>query len=147
MPWWGWMVTGTVLFAAELFGINAEFYLVFLGTAALAVGVPGWLGYDWPSWAQWLAFAVLSVTFMVTFRRRVYRRFHAAAHAPAGAVEPGGAVTLPQALAAGASCRVEYRGSTWNARNIDTRPFAIGDLAEVADVDGLTLQLRHPAGS
>ena len=38
MPWWGWILVGTLLLAAELFVVQADFYLVFLGFSALVVG-------------------------------------------------------------------------------------------------------------
>ena len=39
MPWWGWIVVGVVLLAAELLAIEAQFYLVLLGVAALLTGL------------------------------------------------------------------------------------------------------------
>ena len=39
MPWWGWMVIGMLLLGAELFIIEADFFLVFLGVAAIATGL------------------------------------------------------------------------------------------------------------
>lgn len=35
MPWWGWIVIGALLLGAELMVIEAEFFLVFIGVAAL----------------------------------------------------------------------------------------------------------------
>ena len=40
MAWWSWMVLGAVLLAAELFAVDAQFYLVFLGVSAAL----GWSG-------------------------------------------------------------------------------------------------------
>ncbi len=34
MQWWGWVGIGMLLLGAELFFIEADFYLVFLGDAA-----------------------------------------------------------------------------------------------------------------
>ena len=39
MTWWAWMILGAVLFGAELFAIDAQFYLVFLGVSAAIVGL------------------------------------------------------------------------------------------------------------
>ena len=39
MTWWGWMVLGAVLFGAELFAVDAQFFLVFLGLSAAIVGL------------------------------------------------------------------------------------------------------------
>ena len=38
MPFWGWIVVGAALLGAETV-VNAQFYLVFLGGAALATGL------------------------------------------------------------------------------------------------------------
>ena len=144
MPWWGWMMLGTLLLGAELFGVNAQFYLVFIGAAALAVGAIELGGMSLPEWAQWLVFATLSLALMGLFRARLYRRFRA--H-PAEVDEHqliGGRIRLDARLEPQAEGRVEYRGSTWTARNIDERALEAGDEAEIRAVAGLTLHLRHP---
>ena len=72
MTWWAWMILGAVLLAAELFAVDAQFYLVFLGVAAAVVGLASLFGIALPEWGQWLAFAVISVAFFVTFRKALY---------------------------------------------------------------------------
>ena len=69
MTWWAWMVLGLILLGIELFAVDAQFYLVFLGVSAALVGLAGMLGVHMPEWAQWLAFALLSLLFFLTFRR------------------------------------------------------------------------------
>ncbi len=61
MPWWGWIIIGVVLLCAELFAIDAQFYLVFIGIGAVIVGLGQLLGLDLPMWGQWLLFAALSI--------------------------------------------------------------------------------------
>src|ERR1043165_385277 len=106
MPWWGWVVVGMGLLAVELFVIDAQFYLVFLGVSAAVVGLIG-LGVTTPAWAQWLTFAVLSVLTMLAFRSRLY----AMARNRSGHVEQrltlGDRVTVPVHLAPGETCRVD----------------------------------------
>ncbi len=144
MPWWGWMMTGTLLLGAELFGVNAQFYLVFIGAAAIAVGAVDLAGVQLPEWAQWLVFAVLSLGCMSLFRAQLYRRFRA----HPGEVEErliiGDRVTVPERVEPQAHCRVEYRGTTWTARNTDQSALEAGSEAEVWEVAGLTLHLRQP---
>ena len=53
MPWWGWILVAAILLGSELF-VTTEFYLVFLGVAALAVGLFGLLAFEPPAWQQWL---------------------------------------------------------------------------------------------
>jgi membrane protein implicated in regulation of membrane protease activity len=44
MPWWGWLIVGEALLGAEMFVIDAQFYLVFFGIAAALVGLAGLTG-------------------------------------------------------------------------------------------------------
>ncbi|HEY8519562.1 MAG TPA: NfeD family protein [Gammaproteobacteria bacterium] len=140
MPWWGWIVVGTLLLCAELFAIDAQFYLIFIGSAAIVVGLGGLIGFDLPMWVQWLAFAALSVVSMFTIRRQLYEKWHAR---PLGKVEDdvGKRVRIGQELEPGKSCRVEYRGSLWTAVNVGQRAIGAGDEARIEAVDGLTLRV------
>ena len=70
MPWWGWIVVGTLLLGAELFVIPTDFFLVFLGTSAIAVGAIAWTGLVGSASVEWLLFAALSVISLVFFRAR-----------------------------------------------------------------------------
>jgi membrane protein implicated in regulation of membrane protease activity len=54
----------------------------------------------------------------------------------------GEEVTVAIDLAPGASCRVDYRGSTWTAQNNAEQTIAAGERARIVRVDGLTLQIR-----
>ena len=72
MPWWAWLVVGIGLLSVEMFVIDAQFYLVFLGASATLVGLLGLVGIATPEWAQWLVSSLLSIVTMVTFRRRLY---------------------------------------------------------------------------
>ena len=57
MPWWGWLVMAAMLLAFELFVIDAQFYLVFLGVSAALVGLIGLVDGSILPWQHWLAFA------------------------------------------------------------------------------------------
>lgn len=141
MQWWGWMGVGMLLLAAELFIIEADFYLVFLGVAAVLTGLLGWTLPDTPAWGQWLAFAVLALVSMVLFRKRVYRLLRReVADLPNDMLRER--VDLPAGLPVDGSCRVDLRGSTWTARNVGARPIEPGGAARVVDVDGITLKVE-----
>lgn len=141
MPWWAWIVLGVFLLGAELTLIDAQFYLVFIGAAALIVGALGLGGIALPDWLQWLTFAALSVVSMMLFRQKVYElvRRHAG-HVDVGPA--GEHVVVPCDLPAGESCRVEFRGSTWTARNVGDHAIAAESQARIVNVDGLTLQIK-----
>lgn len=141
MPWWGWLVLGAVLLGTEMFVIDAQFYLVFFGIAAALVGLLGLVGIEMSESVQWLVFAALSIVAMIGFRRRIYQKIRK----PAGEVEEplrlGDRVVLTAPLEPGQSSRVDYRGSSWTARNID-RTTLIGEV-EIVHVEGLTLHVRQ----
>ena len=141
MQWWAWVTVGVVLLGSELAFVDAQFYLVFLGAAALVVGVLDLSGWLPAAWLQWLVFAALAASSMVTFRRRIYGRLrHELPVMNQGPV--GEYVVLPGALPPGDGCRVELRGSTWNAINGGAMPLAAGERARIDRVDGLTLVIR-----
>jgi membrane protein implicated in regulation of membrane protease activity len=141
MAWWGWAVIGILLLCAELFAIDAQFYLIFVGAGAIVVGLIGLAGIDFPIWAQWLLFAVLSITAMLTVRRHLYERLRSQTTARVD-TDVNRRVLIPQELAPGRSSRVEYRGSGWTAVNIGDQVIPAGSEVRIDSVDGLTLNVR-----
>jgi inner membrane protein len=95
---------------------------------------------DWlPAvWLQWLTFTIIAAVSMVFFRRRIYERMRrnlpAMRGGPAGEI-----VTFPVALSPGETCRIEFRGSSWNIINSGKSIIAAGARARIERVDGLTL--------
>ena len=51
----------------------------------------------------------------------------------------------PAELPPGETCRIEYRGSSWNAINCGTSVIAAGARARIERVDGLTLVVHADA--
>lgn len=140
MTWWGWVIAGAILLGGELFFVNAQFYLVFVGSAAILVGLAT-LMVPLAEWLQWGLFAALAVVSMVTFRSRIYQRFRGAT--PALQTGPqGGVMTLPAALGAGDSCQAEYGGSYWTVRNDSDTALPAGSRARIVAVQNLTLLVR-----
>ena len=141
MQWWAWIAVGAILLGSELTVVNAQFYLVFVGASALVVGILALAGATMADWLQWLIFAALAVTSLLTFRGRIYERLRrtlpAMRSGPAGEI-----VELPLDLPPGETCRLEYRGSSWSAINAGKSVIAAGSRARVERVDGLTLVVR-----
>lgn len=141
MTWWGWMILGAVLLGAELFAIDAQFYLVFLGVSAALVGLAGMVGIAMPEWAQWMAFATLSLISFFTFRKSLYEKIRGGAVGFRAGLS-GDTVSIDAELAPGGEARVDHRGSRWTARNAGSVTIAAGARAKVVKVDGLTLYVE-----
>ena len=140
MTWWGWIIAGAILLGAELSFVNAQYYLVFVGSAAIVTGLATLLLPVSP-WVQWALFAVLAVVSMVAFRSRLYHRFNRSwPKVETGPV--GGVITLPVPLDAGESCQAEYGGTFWTVRNDSELPMPSGCRARIARVQQLTLLVR-----
>lgn len=142
MPWWGWLVVGAALLAVEMFVLDAQFYLVFLGVSAAIVGLFGLAGVGLPDWGQWLLFAALSLITMVAFRKRVYELVRGRTGAVEERLTLGDSVLIPMRLDPGQTCRVDYRGSSWTARNVGEAGIEAGKEAVISNIDGLTLHVR-----
>jgi membrane protein implicated in regulation of membrane protease activity len=141
MPWWGWIVVGAALLAAETV-VDAQFYLMFFGVAALATGVLGAVGLLGPTWLEWAVFGALCVGGVLLFRRRVYgmiRRSYG--EVSSGTV--GELAVAREPIAPGGRGKVELRGTVWEARNLSGAALAPGESARVERVEGLVLELRR----
>ena len=140
MTWWSWMILGAVLLCVELFAVDAQFYLVFLGVTAAIVGFAALFGIDLPQWGQWLTFVVISLFFFFTFRRSLYQKIRGGGEEYPESIA-GESVRILDDLEPGADGRTEYRGSAWNVRNVGAATIPAGARATVTRVDGLTLHV------
>jgi hypothetical protein len=141
MVWWSWMIIGVLLLAAELFIIEADFFLVFLGIAAIITGLLGLTLPTLPEWGQWLVFAGLALVSMLFFRKRVYRLLRRDVPDMANDMLLEH-LQLPVGLPIDGTCRVELRGSTWTARNVGSAPISMGAKVRIVGVDGITLRVE-----
>jgi membrane protein implicated in regulation of membrane protease activity len=139
MLWWLWVVGGVLLLGAELTLINAEFYLLFVGAAAVVTGLAIALCPDCPVWAAWALFILLSLVGVKLLRRSLAERFRVPGLSPPGLSPVGDLVVLPDGLAAGADGRAEFRGASWAVANRGAEPIAAGQKARITAVEGLTL--------
>ncbi len=124
----------------EMLAVDAAFYLVFIGVAALAIGLLEPLGVTMGLTAQWIAFAVLSLVLMVIFRERLYKKLRGGAVGFEDSTI-GSLVDVTSDVSPGASTRVRMRGSDWTAVNIGSETISAGHQARIAEVDGLTLKI------
>lgn len=138
------MIGGAILFGAELVFVDAQFYLVFVGSAAILVGLLVALS-GLAQWAQWALFALLAGGSMVLFRDRIYRKLRSR-HTPEVRRGPSGdELTLPAALAPEESCQTEHAGSFWTVQNDSEVALSSGARVRVVGVQGMTLLVRPAA--
>jgi hypothetical protein len=132
------MVIGAVLLGAELFVVEADFFLVFLGVSAVLTGLTALAMPSLPWWAQWLLFAAVALISMVFFRKRVYMLVRGGGreleHDLLGQV-----FRMPERVSPGETCRVEHQGSTWTVRNEGPVAIEAGGKARVTAVHGVVL--------
>ena len=145
MVWWGWLIVGLLLMGAELGAVDAAFYLIFVGAAAICLGLVGLAGVTLPIWGQWLLFSVLAIASMVLFRQKLYNKLRAGA-AGFGNTAVGTLVTVSENVPQGGQTRVGMRGSRWTAVNVGTAPIAAGADARVVKADGVDLRIEGLPG-
>lgn len=146
MPWWGWLIVGAILLGSELAVVDAAFYLVFLGLAAIAVGLFGMTGFAGPEWAQWLTFGVLSLFFMIAFRGRLYKKLKGDLPGYSDHAD-GKTIVIEGGLAPSAQSRIEWGGSSWTVLNVGSDSIAPGGAALVEKAVGVTLHVRAKQNS
>ena len=138
MPWWGWITLGILLAGAELVAVDAAFYLVFVGAAALCIGILALGGMDLPVWGQFLAFGALAIALMVLFRKKLYVRLRGGVpgfpEANAGRV-----VEVTEDVPEGGQTRVGLRGTQWTAVNRGPGAINAGSSARIVETDGVEL--------
>ena len=141
MPWWGWLSVGVVLMGVELTAVDAAFYLIFVGAAAVCVGIAGLAGAELPVWGQLLGFAVLAVVSMVWFRRKLYDRIRGGL--PGFEYQVAGRiVSVDEAVPLGGQTRVSLQGTQWTAVNVGTAPITAGARARVVGRDSVNLSIE-----
>ncbi len=141
MPWWGWVSIGIILMGVELTAVDAAFYLIFVGAAAVCVGIVGLAGVDLPVWGQLLGFAILAVVSMVLFRGRLYDRIRGGL--PGFEYQVAGRiVSVGEEVPLGGQTRVDLQGTQWTAVNVGPAPIAAGGRARVVGRDSLNLSIE-----
>ncbi len=114
ITWWYWICLGIFLLISEAM-TPGGFYLIFIGAAAIIVGVVA-LGVH-ATWAQITLFAVLSAVLIVTLRKPMVDRVRKTTRK---ADEPeliGETARAVEAIAVGKDGKIELRGSIWPAHN------------------------------
>ena len=140
MPWWAWILSGLVLLGLEL--VLGSFYLVFIGIAAIAVGLIAMFGTTGPLWLEWLLFIVFSAGLVFLLRRPLLGSFKIRSDSRDIDTLVGVAAVAVEAIPPGGIGKVEMRGSIWTAHNAGTAGILPGQRCLVEQVHGLSLWVR-----
>ena len=137
MPWWAWILSGLVLLGLEL--ALGTFYLVFLGLAAIVVGLLAMFGASGPLWLEWLLFIGFSAGLVLLLRKPLLGKFKI--QSDPGDVDTlvGAAAVVIDGIPPMGIGKVEMRGTVWTAHNAGTTALAPGQRCRVQRVEGLSL--------
>jgi len=142
MAWWTWAIAGLVLLGTELF-IPVDFFVFFLGVAALGVSGTTALGLVATTSGQLLLFSILAVLTTVGLRAPLVARLRRAQDTGVGIENLIGEVAvLAETLAPGDVGKAELRGTVWSVRSEHGAPLPAGRRCRVARVEGLLLWVR-----
>lgn len=134
-----WGAAGLILVIADVaFG---SFFMLFLGAGALITAMLAWGSVLPAPIGQWLCFAAASAAGVVFLRKPILRRFGSKSenryeeHA-------GQRVLVCEAIPAGGTGRVMYRGAEWPARTWDGNAMDAEMHAQIVSLDGIMLVVR-----
>jgi len=137
MPWWAWILSGLVLLGLEL--ALGSFYLVFLGIAAIAVGLIAMFGASGPAWLEWLLFIGFSAGLVLLLRKPLLGKFNIQSDSRDIDTLVGVTAVAVEGIPPGGIGKVEMRGTIWTAHNQSTTALAPGQRCRVERVQGLSL--------
>jgi membrane protein implicated in regulation of membrane protease activity len=143
MPWWAWILSGLVLLGLEL--ALGTFYLVFLGIAAIVVGLLAMFGASGPLWLEWLLFIGFSGALVLLLRKPLLGKFVIQSDTRDMDTLVGVTAVAVESIAPGGIGKVEMRGTIWTAHNNGTAALVPGQRCRVERVQGLSLWVQSEA--
>lgn len=141
MVWWYWVALGLALAALEL-AMPSGFFAVFFAVAAVLVGLLELAGLLERAWMEWVMFPLVALGSLAIFRRPLLQWMRRGRGEDTVDSLVGEVAFAADVIAPGEHGRVELRGSTWMARNLDVSPLARGQRCRVVAVRGIELDLR-----
>ena len=131
-----WVVLGTCLLVAEM--LTGTFFLLFLALGAFSASLLALFGLDSVP-LQIVVCGVVSLAGFFILKKPLQKKMLKAA---AVQNDLGQRVQLDQAIAANQMGRVNYQGTTWEARNVGSESISKGDWALIVGTEGHTLLLK-----
>ncbi len=131
-----WVLLGTCLLVTEM--LTGTFFLLFLSLGAFSASLAALFGMESIP-LQIVVCGVISVVGFLLLKKPLQRKMLKGTPIHA---DLGQTVRIDQVVLVGQSTRVNYQGTTWEARNEDTVPFNAGDQGLIAGTDGHILLLK-----
>lgn len=132
-----WLIIAVFFLTAEV--LTGGFWLVFFGAGALATSLAAWQGWLDGTNAQILLFLLTSAATLLIFRIPMIRWLdRKSPHTKIGD-SAGQEVTVLTEIPAGGTGRVEFQGSSWDARTRGGEPVSAGAKARIVKQDGTRL--------
>jgi membrane protein implicated in regulation of membrane protease activity len=137
MDYWNWLIGGLLILICEIF-IPAEFFLFFIGLAALITGglVAG--GFLPGLEMQMLCFAVIAPLLLYTVRKPIYAYLLTTNGKLTVGLE-GSIVQITADILPGKTGTGTARGSSWKVTNRSDITLEAGSSHKIASTLGLTL--------
>jgi membrane protein implicated in regulation of membrane protease activity len=143
MPWWAWILSGLVLLGLEL--ALGSFYLLFLGIAAIIVGLLAMFGASGPLWLEWLLFIAFSIGLVLLLRKPLLGKFNIQSDSRDVDTLVGVVAVAVDSIPPGGIGKAEMRGTVWTAHNAGAVALVPGQRCRVQRVEGLSLWLAPEA--
>lgn len=140
MPWWAWILSGLGLLGLEL--LLGSFYLLFLGLAAIVVGLLVLFGASGPVWLEWMLFIIFSSGLVLLLRKPLLGKFVIQDEVRDADTLVGQVAVASEMIPPAGIGRVEMRGTVWTAHNNSAVPLVPGQRCTVESVQGLSLWVR-----
>ena len=142
MAWWIWVVAGVALIICEMAVTPGIFVLLFFGISAIIEGILVGVGLGGPFWLQVTIFIVLALAMLGLFREKARKLLGVRGAKVDFDSIVGGMAVAREELAPGAMGKIEFRGSSWTARNIGTHALYPGDQCSIEHMQGLVLSVK-----
>ena len=130
-----WAILGIILLIAEVF--TTTFFLLFFGIAALIVATAKFFGLSHLA-TELIIFGTIGLLGIVIFRKRLLVNFH---HDKDFQLDVNQSVVLSEDIAANATGKILYRGTSWSATNHSGTDLKKGEEAYIKKIEGLKLIL------
>ncbi|MDK9699642.1 MAG: NfeD family protein [bacterium] len=146
MNWWIWIIAGAVLLGVEVL-TPGGFYVFFFGIGAILIGILLVLGLPLNTTLQLLMFLSLSVVLLLVFRRRLLPLFETKKSNEAIEHIISETAFAKSELPPNGYGQVEFRGTSWNAKNIGAIAINTNNRCIIRKVAGLMLEVELESNS